>query len=248
MDLLLWRKVLAAIVLPPIGPLLVLVAGALVLRRWPRLGRGLVWTGIAVLALLSTGVVARGLLWLVDVSPALRLEDARSAQAIVILGGGVRPNAPEYGGDTLGRLSLDRVRYGARVARATGLPILVTGGSVWGDTAAEGVVMREALEQEFGVAVKWVESRSRNTHENAVRSAAILEPEGVKRIVLVVHGVDMRRAMAEFQATGLEVVPAPTFVPPSTPLEFGDFVPGVFALQSSYYALYELLANLARSW
>jgi uncharacterized SAM-binding protein YcdF (DUF218 family) len=242
MDLLLWRKVLGAIVLPPIGPLLLVVAGALVLRRWPRLGRGLVWSGIAVLALLSTGLVARGLLWAVDVSPVLRLEDARSAQAIVILGGGVRRDAVEYGGDTVGRLSLDRVRYGARVARVTGLPVLVTGGSVWGDTAAEGVVMREVLEREFGVPVKWVESRSRNTHQNAVRSAAILKPEEVKRVVLVAHGFDMRRAIAEFEAAGLEVVPAPTFVPSSTPLELADFVPNVAALQASYYALYELLA------
>ncbi len=247
MDLLLWRKVLAAIVLPPIGPLLVLVLGALVLPRWPRVGRGLVWTGIGALVLLSTGIVARGLLWAVDVSPTLRLEDARSAQAIVILGGGVR-DAPEFGGYTVARLSLDRVRYGARVARASGLPVLVTGGTFWGDTAAEGVVMREVLEQEFGVPVKWVESRSRNTHQNAVRSAAILAPEGVKRVVLVAHGFDMRRAIAEFEAAGLEVVPAPTFVPPTTPIVFSDFVPNVFALQSSYYALYELLANLARGW
>ena len=247
MDLLLWRKVLAAIVLPPIGPLLVLVVGALVLGRWPRLGRGLVWTGIAALALLSTGIVARGLLWAVEVSPTLRLEDARTAQAIVILGGGVR-EAPEYGGDTVARLSLDRVRYGARVARQTGLPVLVTGGTFWGDGLAEGIVMREVLEREFGVPVKWVESRSRNTHQNAVRSAAILKPEEVKRIVLVGHGFDMRRAIAEFEAAGLEVVPAPTFVAPSTPLAFGDLVPNVFSLQSSYYALYEILANLARGW
>jgi len=247
MDLLLWRKVLAAILLPPIGPLLVLVVGALVLGRWPRLGRGLVWAGIAVLALLSTGIVARGLLWAVDVSPTLRLEDARSAQAIVILGGGVR-DAPEYGGYTVARLSLDRVRYGARVARQTGLPVLVTGGTFWGDTPAEGVVMREVLEQEFGVPVKWVESRSRNTHQNAVRSAAILKPEEVKRVVLVAHSFDMRRAIAEFEAAGLEVVPAPTFVPVPTRLEFGDFVPHVASLQWSYYALYEILANLARGW
>jgi uncharacterized SAM-binding protein YcdF (DUF218 family) len=246
MDLLLWRKVLAAIMLPPIGPLLVLVVGALILGRWPRLGRGLVWTGIAVLTALSTGVVSQGLRWVVDVSTTLRLEDARSAQAIVILGGGVR-YAPEYGGDTVGRLSLDRVRYGARVARATGLPVLVTGGAFWGDTAAEGVVMRDVLEQEFGVPVKWVESRSRNTHQNAVRSAAILVPEDVKRIVLVAHGFDMRRAIAEFEAAGLEVVPAPTFVS-SMSFYVEDFVPNVFSLQSSYYALYEILANLARRW
>jgi uncharacterized SAM-binding protein YcdF (DUF218 family) len=247
MDLLLWRKVLAALVLPPIGPLLLLVIGALLWRLWPRLGRGLVWAGIAILALLSTGIVARGLLWVVDVSPALRLEDARSAQAIVILGGGIR-DAPEYGGYTVAPLSLDRVRYGARLARATGLPVLVTGGTFWGDTPAEGVVMREVLEREFGVPVKWVEGRSRNTHQNAVRSAAILTPEDVKRIVLVGHGFDMRRAIAEFQAAGLEVVPAPTFVFPSTPVDVGDFIPNVRSLQSSYYALYELLANLARGW
>jgi hypothetical protein len=36
----------------------------------------------------------------------------------------------EYGGDTLGRLTLERVRYGARVAKKTGLPVLVAGGSV----------------------------------------------------------------------------------------------------------------------
>jgi uncharacterized SAM-binding protein YcdF (DUF218 family) len=96
--------------------------------------------------------------------------------------------------------------------------------------------------------VKWVESRSRNTHQNAVRSAAILIPEDVKRIVLVGHGFDMRRAIAEFEATGLEVVPAPTFVSSATPLEFGDLVPNVFSLQSSYYALYEILANLVRGW
>jgi uncharacterized SAM-binding protein YcdF (DUF218 family) len=247
MDLLLWRKVLAAIVLPPIGPLLILVVGALLLPRTPRIGRGLVWAGIAALVLLSTGIVARGLLWVVDVSPPLRLEDASSAQAIVILGGGVR-EAPEYGGDTVARLSLDRVRYGARLARATGLPVLVTGGTFWGEGPAEGVVMREVLEREFGVPVKWVESRSRNTHQNAVRSAAILKPDEVTRVVLVAHGFDMRRAIAEFQAAGLEVVPAPTFVAPATPLVFGDFVPNVFALQSSYYALYEILANLARGW
>ena len=247
MDLLLWRKVLAAIVLPPIGPLLVLVVGALLLGRWPRLGRGLVWTGIAALALLSTGIVARG-------SPlGDRRESAAPPRGRTHGAGDRDPRgggraAPEYGGDTVARLSLDRVRYGARVARQTGLPVLVTGGTFWGDGQAEGVVMREVLEREFGVPVKWVESRSRNTHQNAVRSAAILKDEEVKRVVLVGHGFDMRRAIAEFEAAGLEVVPAPTFVYPSTPLAFGDLVPNVFALQTSYYALYEILANLARGW
>jgi len=246
MDLVLLRKVLAAIVLPPLGPLLVLAAGAILLRRSPRLGRVLVWAGITAFAVLSTSVASNLLLHLVDASPPLVLEDARSAQAIVILGGGVR-RAPEFGGDTLGRLTLERVRYGARVARATSLPVLVTGGAPR-NSAAEAAVMREALEQEYGVKVRWVEDRSYNTHQNAVRSAALLKGDGVKRVVLVAHGFDMRRARAEFAAAGLDVVPAPTFVPAAFDLYPGDFVPNVAALQSSYYALYELLANLARGW
>jgi uncharacterized SAM-binding protein YcdF (DUF218 family) len=248
MDIVLWRKVLAALVLPPIGPLLILIAGAFAVRRFPGLGRGLVWIGIAALATLSTWVVAAALLRLAGDSPPLKLEDARSAQAIVIIGGGVRPNAVEYGGDTLGRLSLERVRYGARVARATGLPVLVSGGKVSGDTATEAAVMRDVLQDEYGVSVRWLEELSRNTHQNAVHSAEILRRDKVTRVVLVAHGFDMRRARAEFQAAGLEVVPAPTFIVSPGPLAFGDFVPSVAALQSSYYALYELLANFVRTW
>jgi uncharacterized SAM-binding protein YcdF (DUF218 family) len=244
MDFFVWRKVLAGLVLPPVGPLVLAIVGVALLGRRPQLGRALVWTGLGLLVALSTGAVAGGLLRLVNDSGPLTLAQARSAQAIVILGGGVR-YAPEYGGDTVGRLTLDRVRYGALVARATGLPVLVTGGAT-GDTRTEADVMRETLEREFGVPVRWTEDRSRNTHENAQFSAARLERDGVKRVVLVAHGIDMRRARAEFTAAGLEVVPAPTYVPVDGPFELTDLVPNAGALQASYYALYELLANLVR--
>jgi uncharacterized SAM-binding protein YcdF (DUF218 family) len=107
--------------------------------------------------------------------------------------------------------------------------------------------MREVLEREFGVPVRWTEDRARNTHENAQFSAARLEKEGVKRVLLVAHGFDMPRARAEFTAAGLEVVPAPTFVPAEGTFDLMDLVPNVHALQFSYYALYELLANFVRS-
>jgi len=246
MDFFLWRKALAALVLPPVGPLVLAIAGAAILGRRPRLGRALLWSGLGLLVALSTWTVAGGLLRLVDDSPPVTLAEARSAQAIVILGGGVRRNAPEFGGETVGHLTLDRVRYGAVVARATGLPVLVTGGAL-GSTRSEADVMRETLEREFGVPVRWTEDRSRNTHENAQFSAARLEREGIKRVVLVAHGFDMRRARAEFTAAGLEVVPAPTVVAGDQPFELGDLVPNAGALQASYVALYELLANLVRA-
>jgi uncharacterized SAM-binding protein YcdF (DUF218 family) len=239
------KAVLKALVLPPAGPLLLAVLGVLLSRRLPRIGRGLAATGIAALLVLSIPAVAAFLLRTVDDSPPLDLERARSAQAIVILGGGTRRDAAEYGGDTLGRLTLERVRYGARVARQTALPVLVTGGSV-SEGETEAKLMQDALKNEFGIDVRWVEDRSRTTHENAAYSAPILRAVGVRRIVLVAHSFDIPRATAEFAAQGVETIAAPTGI---VSLHFTspfDYLPSVTGLQGSYYALYEMLANAVR--
>jgi len=241
-----WLKTLfKALVLPPTGPLLLAATGLWLIGRIPRAGRAIAWTGVLLLLALSTPIVAFLLLTLVDTSPPLDIDRGRRAQAIVILGGGIRREAAEYGGDTLGHLTLERVRYGARVARTIGLPVLVTGGSVFAGTP-EAQLMRASLEGEFGVPVRWTETRSRNTHENAVRSAEILVPEHISRVVLVAHSFDMPRARAEFAAQGIDAIPAPTGIPRGeidTPL---DALPSLSALQGSYFALYEMFGNLAR--
>jgi uncharacterized SAM-binding protein YcdF (DUF218 family) len=239
------RGLFKALVLPPTGPLLIAVAGLLLLaRRW-HAGRILAWSGVLLLVALSTPAVAYMLLSLLDRWPAFDARDTRGAQAIVILGGGVRRHAAEYGGDTLGPLTLERVRYGAYLARATRLPLLVTGGAVFGG-APEAKLMRAALESEFGVPVRWAETESRNTHENAVHSARILSAAHVERVILVAHSFDMPRAKAEFAAQRIDAIPAPTGIPDDTIDTFLDLLPSLGALQGSYFALYEILANLAR--
>lgn len=245
MDLFAAKKALAALVLPPTGPLLIALAGLVLLSRRPRLGRALAWAGVAGLLLLSLPVVTHLLLRTLA-PPPLDLKRAGEAQAIVILGGGVRRNAPEFGGDTLGRLTLERVRYGARVARLTQLPVLVTGGAVYGG-ATEASLMKRALEEEFGVRVRWTEERSRDTRTNALGSAAVLQADGVRRVLLVGHGIDMPRASAEFAAAGLEVVPAPTVIPQQFTVDHPlELLPSMGALYGSYHALYELLGEAVR--
>jgi uncharacterized SAM-binding protein YcdF (DUF218 family) len=237
-----WIKaLLKALVLPPTGPLLLSAFGVGILNRFPRAGRTLAAAGVLLLLALSVPVVAVALMRFVDTSPPLDFVRAKSAQAVVILGGGTRRNAAEYGGDTLGRLTLERVRYGARVARVTGLPVLVTGGSVLGGEA-EAKLMQDSLEQEFGVGVRWAETRSRNTHENAARSAEILRAAGIDRVVLVAHAVDMPRASREFEAQGIAIIKAPTGIPASDDGGLLDYLPGIAGLQGSYYALYEIVA------
>jgi uncharacterized SAM-binding protein YcdF (DUF218 family) len=243
--LFLLRKLSIALVLPPTGPLLMTIAGLVLIKRAPRLGRALAWTGTLLLLALSQPIVSYGLQRLVDDSPPLDFAAAKDAQAIVVLGGGVRRNALEYGGDTLGRLTLERVRYGAYVAKRTGLPILVTGGVVLGGQP-EAVLMSRSLAEEFGVKVRWVEARSRDTHENARFSAEMLKKDAVKRVVLVAHTFDMPRASAEILSQGLEVVRAPTGLSGTTIDSAIQWVPGLGALEGSHFALYELLAGAAQ--
>jgi uncharacterized SAM-binding protein YcdF (DUF218 family) len=238
------KKLITALVLPPTGALLLAMAGLLLLRRKPHLGSALAWSGVLILFALSLPPVSWALNVLVNDSPVLDLGQASRAQAIVVLGGGLRRNAAEYGGDTVNWLSLERIRYAAVLARETHLPILVTGGRVHGGRA-EAELMRDALEGEFGVPVRWVETTSRNTYENAVLSARMLREAGVTTVMLVTHGVDTRRARREFSAAGLSIIAAPTVLPGltlDTPLQL---LPSMRSLEASTLALYELLANAA---
>ncbi|MGH8802211.1 MAG: YdcF family protein [Casimicrobiaceae bacterium] len=230
-------------VLPPTGPLILALVGLVVAGRHPRRGRALALIGVALLVLLSLPAVASFLIRCIDTTPAFDPAHVDGAQAIVILGGGARDYAPEYGGVTLSTLSLERVRYGARLARETGLPVLVSGGRVDPKAPVEALLMRDVLTREYGVPVRWVEARSRNTHENAIDSAALLKRSGITHVILVVHSFDVPRARREFAAAGIETIAAPTEIPPPVPTEIGDFLPSAAGLQESYWALYEILAN-----
>ena len=242
-DIFLLKAIAKTIILPPTGLLLITLVGLFLLHRFPRTGRAIAIIATVYLLALSTPFASYQLMHFLDTSPPLDLNEARHAQAIVILGGGIRNNALEYGGDTLGRLTLERVRYGARVAKNTGLPVLVAGGSVLGGET-EAKLMREALENEFGIKVRWSEDKSRNTRENAAFSAAILAKENIRHVVLVTHSFDMPRAKTEFAKSGLPVIAAPTGILNGT-LEWpSDYLPGIGGLQASYYVCYELLAKL----
>jgi uncharacterized SAM-binding protein YcdF (DUF218 family) len=102
--------------------------------------------------------------------------------------------------------------------------------------------MREALEREYGVPVWWSDARASNTRENAVNAARMLQAENKRRVVLVMHGFDVRRASRQFEAAGLVVLPAPTQVPRWDEVEMADWLPNPVALSTTHFALYEVLA------
>ena len=229
-----------SLLLPPFGLFLLIAAGWLIMRRHRRLGRVLFAAGLVTLYLLSTPYIGSLLLRSFQIYPALSADRASDGVgAIVVLGADVRRPAPEFGGDTVGALTLERIRYGAKLHRELGLPLLVTGGATRPQGHPVGLAMRESLEQDFVVPVRWAETEAVNTYENAKHSSDILTAMGIAKIYLVTHAWHMPRAKMAFESTGLQVVPAPTgFLARPTP-EFGDFIATASGLLMSYYALYE---------
>ena len=208
-----WKPVLTALLLPPVPLLLMMLIGArLILPR-----RGLGWFVIVLSVTLLWASTCTGTAQLLSqfaLRPPPPLTTARIAElkagtkpatAIVILGGGMEPFAPEYGVSSLNQSSLERLRFGIWLSRETGLPMAFSGGVGWSqpDAKAEASIASQIAANEFGRPLKWIEDHSRDTRENALRTVALLKPAGVKHIVLVTHGWHMPRAVAAFEAAAL---------------------------------------------
>jgi uncharacterized SAM-binding protein YcdF (DUF218 family) len=235
------KPLLRNLLLPPAGPLLLAGIGLLLLRRRPRLARALLAVGLGSLWLLSLPIVADALTRLTEHYPPLDLARPTQAEAIVILGGGgQRAYAPEYGGPAVEPLLLERLAYGAYVARHTGLPLLVTGFGV------EAAAMRDSLARNFALEVRWVDDRAFDTFENARNSAQLLRADGVQRIVLVTSSSHLWRAVHEFTASGMQVVAAPVGVLAMREVGLSRYLPDPGALLRSYSASYELIGEPVR--
>lgn len=242
------KKLVSIALTPPVLPLLLLFCGLVLWSRKPRIGKPLAWTGFVLALLLSAPYPVNLLVTPLECYPAVKPDQLKTAQAIVILAGGQRRINEEYdNAPSVSHYTLERIRYGAWLAHKTSLPILVTGGAPTG-WKAESVLMQESLLVDFHTDVRWVETRSLDTADNARYSALILKQAGIKRIALVSHAAHLRRAVAEFEAVGLEVIPAPMGFMSQGPAgeEFFDLIPGNTSTNTGWYAAHEWLGILAQ--
>ncbi len=211
LDLESWKPLLGALLLPPVPLLLLVLLGARLLL--PR--RGLGWLVILFsVTLLWLSTCAGTGQWLSRMllrpPPALGAEriaelkaqaQARQPVAIVVLGGGVEPYAPEYGISNLNHASLERLRYGVWLGRETGLPVAFSGGVGWGqaDSVAEAQVAARIASHDYGRPLRWTEDSSRDTRENGANSVALLKQDGIRHVLVVTHGWHMKRGVRAFE-------------------------------------------------
>ncbi|MFP5393371.1 MAG: YdcF family protein [Gammaproteobacteria bacterium] len=236
------------VLLPPTNLIALLVVAYLARRRFPRASSVATVTGLVLLVALSTGAGSMLLVRpLENLSTPLAQPAQAGAQAIVVLGAGSIYRSPEYGDlDVPDEVALLRLRYGAHLQHATGLPLLVTGGNGTpdGKMQAKALGMARALREDFRTPVEWVEPESEDTDQNARFSARILHKAGVRRILLVTHAMHMPRSREAFERAGLEVVEAPTGFYSRGQQSALALVPSANGMYRSYYAAHEWIGLL----
>lgn len=250
-DLAAWGPLIDKLVIAlvaPLGTALLLGLLALLLAAWggrrPAVALGLLalaWCGIWSLPVASHHLRAA----IEDQYPPLALGAVPRAQVIVVLGGGVLP--PQHEGLPPNLLQgADRVSHGARLYRAGKAPLMLLSGGgnreIYASSEAEA--MREVL-MSLGVpsSAMLLETRSRNTRENARYTANMLRGRGIRHILLVTSALHMPRAVDLFEAQGLLVTPAATDHEARSHFTQADWLPEADALEGSGRAFKEILGR-----
>ena len=205
--------IIKAFILPP-GLVMVLLILGLCCWRWRKLSFAILVLATLLLYLLSLAPVG---LWLAyplqHAYPALTekaLVKAR-AQAIVVLSSGRYKTPPEYAGvDRASQNEIMRLQYAAYLYRKTHLPILVSGGFCFEHDVSEAEIMARVLRDDFHVPVRWIESQSENTWQNAYYSVKILREHHLQRAFIVTDAIHIPRSIRSFKHFGFEPIAAPT--------------------------------------
>lgn len=154
-------------------------------------------------------------------------DELREVQAIALLGGRTM-----------------RVRTAGQLYRQTRLPLLVTGRGT-GDRgfAAESQRMAAILQHDYGAQVRWLETQSIDTEENAAFSWCLVHADRVRRIALVTDPAHMRRASLAFEAVGFQVVPVPALdgYLGIAPVNWASFIPSRKGRRLAWTALRQWL-------
>lgn len=245
------KSLVKVLILPTSSLFLFLFAAFLLRKKRPEISKKIAYFVVLCFYLLSIAPVSFALNKLVERVPPVTEKTVRSfsPEAIVILGGGVEKHKLVYADRPFPNDStMKRVAYGAYWKKKMELPVLVTGGYACshGQSEAEGMVTALSV---YGIEPVWIEEESENTSENAKLSGALLQKDGVKKILLITSASHAQRAGQLFENEGFQVLLAP--------IDFEHFeagpyfsrilIPQAYCLDSSTRAFRALLASLKDS-
>ncbi|PJG85222.1 YdcF family protein [Conservatibacter flavescens] len=234
-------RLISTLILPPANILILWLLSLLLLKlQYKKLSLFTALLSASLLYIVSIPYTTETLSKTLVHEDHLSIQDYRQAQAIVVLGAGLRDNKELYSSLTVPAIALERMRYAAYLYQETHLPLLVTGASPNGNSEAK--VMAREFEQFFHTPVKWLEEQALNTKQNAVLSKKILEKSNINKIILVTNQWHMQRAKLLFEQQGFQVFPASVgqgLPPQSYGIKFMHFIPQSAALNANMQLLKE---------
>ncbi|MCK5358218.1 MAG: YdcF family protein [Elusimicrobiales bacterium] len=188
-----------------------------------------------------TYIIIAAVFWLASIKPVtdifmskleyhFALPASFDGDVIIVLGGGMQDNVPDFSGDAaLNSGGIERVFTAARIAKKMNIPIIASGGAVFSRRAESEVAKRFLTD--IGIAPEKiiVENKSRDTYENALFSREICLKQGYKKVIVVTSAFHMPRTAMIFKKAGFEnVVYYPTGYKTSKKSKYYyvDFLPG----------------------
>jgi uncharacterized SAM-binding protein YcdF (DUF218 family) len=183
--------------------------GAILLcTRFGRAGRWLLKASLILVLLLGLLPTGEALVLVIE-QRFPRWTGSGEPPGIIVLGGAVEPGRSAVRGMVSLNGNAERVTEVAALARRfPNARIVFTGGSaaLLGHGPPESSFMLDLFES-FGIPRSRVtlEERSRNTHENATFTKALIEPKPGERWLLVTSAIHMPRAVGSFREAGFPV-------------------------------------------
>lgn len=183
-------------------PLIILPLLALVFIPWmfPRLRWRRWWSSLGIVLLviyfsaafpLTVAVAKQGLVAFIP------KDSGKTVDAIVVLGRG-------------GEFRDSRVKVAAQLWQSRRAPLIFASGAGDGSEIVEQLkaqgIPHQALEEEHC---------SRTTEENALFTASVLQPRGVKQVLIVTDPPHMMRSLLTFGSLGFEAIPHTSSIPPN---------------------------------
>lgn len=243
-------KILPLLILP-VGIVIELAVLALLFQLGGKRKTSTVFLLTALLVLWgsATPLVANTLYGKLErVYPPVAVLDIPSRPCIVLLGGAVAPMMLPRVDVDMGD-SVDRVRKAAQLQRMGKgrLIIVAAGNQPWAQYQQPEAEATQVLLQEWGVPPGAIvlDSDSRNTRENALNSAVLLQQYGCGEPLLVTSAAHMPRSVAAFEKAGVTVFPVSTDVRVVDRVGWGvfDLLPQSGALDKTSDAMREWIGQ-----
>ena len=176
--------------------------------------------------------------------PQMPMSEIPKADAIVVLGGSLRPPSPPRRFSQLSSNS-DRFWYAVKLFKANKAPkILLTGGNVFSnkEIQSEAFYIKKIL-LELGIPndAILIEEDSKTTAENAVNSQQKFAQHNINSALLVTSAMHMPRAVELFKKTGINIIPSSSdiHVTESTQPETLRWIPSARAFTLTTLAAHE---------